>query len=470
LSKISTTRGAGRLPLILITLALGCGGAATFSPASRAADETTDTPGDSTAGLATALGTSVAAIVDAPSTPAAPPAPAAPAPNGGWLDVSTWPLIPVPLIAVDPDSGTTLGVLPVWLHTNEEHEITRIIAPDISYNQYFGVGGHFRVFEYPSPDEQWSVTAGIQERVQRTFDFEFQKGRLRGTNWTVNTSAIYDRSGTARFYGIGNGSVLSNQTTYTASQLLGQAQFGYNFTHAWQFQYTTRVRRMEITPGFLPHLPTIEERYPFERGLGITDEVLNQVAMVYDTRDDTVIPTRGSQVVAYAGVNGHNATISDSIYSMAGVDGRTFMPLPFLLPDTILAAHAAVRYLPSGHDIPFYDLSSIGGGESDIAGQQMLRGFGQGRFVDRDSYAGSIELRHRLFSFDAAASHVDIEITPFIDVGRVSSTIDVDPLSGLHKVVGIGMRGIARPSVVGYVDVGYGTEGVAVFTGINYPF
>jgi hypothetical protein len=24
--------------------------------------------------------------------------------------------------------------------------------------------------------------------------------------------------------------------------------------------------------------------------------------------------------------------------------------------------------------------------------------------------------------------------------------------------------------VVGYVDVGYGTEGAAVFTGLNYPF
>jgi hypothetical protein len=37
-------------------------------------------------------------------------------------------------------------------------------------------------------------------------------------------------------------------------------------------------------------------------------------------------------------------------------------------------------------------------------------------------------------------------------------------------VVGVGIRGIARPSVVGYVDMGYGTEGLAIFTGINYPF
>jgi hemolysin activation/secretion protein len=115
-------------------------------------------------------------------------------------------------------------------------------------------------------------------------------------------------------------------------------------------------------------------------------------------------------------------------------------------------------------------LSSIGGGESDIGGEQLLRGFGQGRFVDRDSFDTTIELRHRAFSFDAAASHVDIEVAPFIDMGEVTSHTGTDPLSGLHKVIGLGVRGIARPSVVGYVDIGYGSEGMAVFTGINYPF
>jgi len=44
------------------------------------------------------------------------------------------------------------------------------------------------------------------------------------------------------------------------------------------------------------------------------------------------------------------------------------------------------------------------------------------------------------------------------------------PIHGLHKVAGVGFRGIARPSVVGYVDIGYGSDGAAVFTGINYPF
>lgn len=470
MTKLSTLRGMGRLPVVTCLLAAACGASFAVSPAARGEDAV-EAMEPSSAGAATALGT-LAAIVDAPSTPTAPPAPAAPTPNGGWLDVSTWPLIPVPEIAVDPDSGTTLGILPTWLHTNDQHEITRIIAPDLTHNPYFGVGGHFRIFEYPSADEQWNIVAGIEERVERSFDYEFQKGRLRDSNWSINTSLIYDRSGTPRFYGIGNHSLLSNQTNYTASQMVAQAQFGYNLNHTWQLQYTMRARRMEITQGTLARIPTIASLYPNVHGLGTTDEVLNQVAVVYDTRDDTTMPTRGTQWEAYAGVTGHNAAISDSVYSMAGIDARTYIPLPSLplLAGTILAAHGAVRYLPSGHEIPFYDLSSIGGGESDIAGQQLLRGFGQGRFVDRNLYSASFELRHHAFSFDAAASHVDIEVTPFVDLGRVSSKIGVDPLSSLHKVVGVGVRGIARPSVVGYVDIGYGTEGLAVFTGINYPF
>ena len=260
-----------------------------------------------------------AADLAAPAPP--PPAPAPPAPaGGGWLDVSTWPVIPVPLIGADPDSGVTLGVLPVWLHTNDQHQITRIVAPDLLHNPYFGVGAHFRVFEYPSTDEQWSVVAGIKERVERDFDYEFQKGRLRETNWSYTSSLIFDRSGVGRFYGYGNSSRGNAVTNFTASQLLGQVQAGYNLNHTWQLQYTLRARRMEITPGTLAHIPTIEAHYPNVHGLGVTNEVLNQIALVYDTRDDATIPSRGSQWVAYVGVNGHDATISDSIYSMAGLD------------------------------------------------------------------------------------------------------------------------------------------------------
>src|ERR1700733_158757 len=135
-----------------------------------------------------------------------------------WFDPSTAPFIPVPEIGVDPNSGTTLGLIPTWVHSDENHEINRIIAPDILYNPYFGFGVHGRIYGYSSADEQWSVVTGIKERVERDFDAEYQVGRSRLDAWSFTTSIIYDRSGVPRFYGIGNGSPEINETNYTNQQ------------------------------------------------------------------------------------------------------------------------------------------------------------------------------------------------------------------------------------------------------------
>ena len=59
---------------------------------------------------------------------------------------------------------------------------------------------------------------------------------------------------------------------------------------------------------------------------------------------------------------------------------------------------------------------------------------------------------------------------PFIDAGKVFSNGPGSVLSDMHTAAGIGVRGVASPYVVGYVDVGYGRGKAEVFTGINYPF
>jgi outer membrane protein assembly factor BamA len=171
--------------------------------------------------------------------------------------------------------------------------------------------------------------------------------------------------------------------------------------------------------------------------------------------------------IAYAGGAARSGLLNDSLYSEAGVDGRNFWPVA---AKTVLAAHVALRYLPSANQVPFWALSSLGGGDSQTGGDQALRGYGQGRFSDRNSFAASAELRRTVFSFDAVSTRVDIEMAPFVDLGRVFSRTGTLPFVQLHHVVGVGFRGIARPFVVGKVDVGYGNEGVAIFTGLNYPF
>ena len=172
------------------------------------------------------------------------------------------------------------------------------------------------------------------------------------------------------------------------------------------------------------------------------------------------------ELIAYGGLASRNGLLNDSMYSEVGADGRIFSPVA---ENTILVAHMAAHYLPTANNVPFWALSNIGGGESVVGGEQPLRGFGAGRFYDRDSFAGSVELRHKFLSFNAT-TQVDVEVTPFIDIGRVFAKTGTFALDQLHYVGGVGFRGIARPFVVGYVDIGYGSEGVAAFTGLNYPF
>jgi hypothetical protein len=422
------------------------------------------------------------AVLLAAATPAAEPSddpnqapapgpilPPAAAPSKGlakWFNPATAPFIPVPLIGVDPDSGTTLGLIPTWVHVGENHEINRIIAPDVLYNPYFGVGAHGRVYGYASGDEQWSIVTGVKQRVERTLDAEYQRGRLRGTRWSFNLSLIYDRSGTPRFFGIGNETPASAETNYTNQQERVQVQAGLNLTHQWQLLYTGRLQVVDVLPGTLDKVASIVSRFG-SLLLGTTTQMLNRVSIIYDTRDDLTVPSSGVQMIAYGGLASRNGLVNDSMYSEVGGDGRAFWPVAH---NTILVGHMAVRYLPTSHSVPFWALSGIGGGESVVGGGQPLRGFGAGRFYDRDSFSTSIEIRRKVYTFDATSTSVDVELTPFIDVGRVFARSSAFSLDQLHHVYGIGFRGIARPFVVGYVDIGYGSEGVAAFTGLNYPF
>jgi hypothetical protein len=384
-----------------------------------------------------------------------------------WFDPDKAPFIPVPEIDVDPDSGVTLGVIPTWLKSDGDGHISRIIAPDVIYSQKFGAGARGRIFDYLSDNSQWTLIAGGKQRVEREFDYEYQAGRLRQDLWSLNLSAVYDRSGTPRFYGIGNRSRVANETNYTLAQKFLQATLGMNISHELQLAYTVRARGLDVERGSLSDVPSIEKLYPNLPGIGTASETLHRLALIYDSRDDITVPTHGGEYVAFAGMAARHGVLNDSLYREFGVDVRHLWDVS---DGNILVAHAALRYVPGHGSVPFWGLSSLGGAQSILADAQPLRGYGSGRFYDRNSFSASAEYRKRVLSFDAVTTRINVEVTPFVDLGKVYAKSDTSPVTHLHTVTGVGFRGIAPPFVVGYVDVGYGSDGAAVFTGINYPF
>ena len=405
-----------------------------------------------------------------PGPPASAVRPAEPTGLSRFFDPATAPILPIPEIDHDPYSGTTLGLIPTYLVNDEHGQIRQIIAPDIIHNEFFGWGARARFFDYPSANTQWFIVAGAKQRVESEFDGEYSAGLLRDDAWSFSLSLVYDRSGSPRFFGIGNDTHLSGESNYTDQQKFIQWSLGRNLSQKLQVGFTNRVRQVQILPGAIAGIPSIQEVYPGTVIRAERREILNRLYVDYDTRDDRITPTRGMEWVGYIGAAAGTDVINGDLYSEAGIDGRKFWGLS---DSSILVGHVALRYMPrTAHtaEIPFWALSSVGGDRAVIGGDQPLRGFGAGRFVDRNSFSASLEWRKRIASINAVGTRIALELAPFLDTGRVFSSAGTDPLSHLHKVGGIGFRGIASPFVVGYVDVGYGSEGAAVFTGLNYPF
>jgi len=385
----------------------------------------------------------------------------------GWLNPSTAPFLPIPEIDIDPDSGKTIGLMPTLLQTAADGTIERIISPDVYRNSYFGWGVGASIYAFPSADTQWSVQSDIEQHVERQVDFNYQTGLLRERPWSFTGQLEYYRDGTPRFFGVGNDTTLADQTNYTSAEELVQAMPGWNLTRHLQVAYLLQTETVKVLPGSIPGIPSIQRRFGAAGSLGTTSMTLNRALLFYDTRDSLTLPTRGVQVIGYAGMAARGGFLNASLYSEAGAEARAYLPFG---ARTVLALHGALRYLLRAHRLPFWALSTIGGDRAYIGGPQPLRGFGLGRFSDRDSSSFSVELREQIASINKFSTPIDLQLAPFVDTGRVFRRTSTDPVSHLHEVVGLGMRGIAPPFIVGYVDVGYGSEGAAVFTGINYPF
>jgi hypothetical protein len=381
-------------------------------------------------------------------------------------DPNSWPFIPVPEVATDPNGGVTYGVLPVWLFTDNKNEISSILAPDINSNSTLGPGGNFRYLAYPSSDTNWYITAGAQETIARKVDLDYQTGREHKKWWSFEGRFFFEKDPTERFFGLGNHSHFGNQSNYTTEQLYGEAIFAINFTDRLQLSMTERPRYVRIQEGGFNSVPSIFQLFPNQKGINGGTEILSQWVMQYDSRDSVDIPRSGQLGRLYYGVADRRFGSSQS-YNRFGGEFREFYSVGERIT---FAGHVFNEYEPAGNEMPFWSQARLGGDESILTDQETLRGYGTGRYIDNNLFVMNVEMRTRVWDKSIFGTHGILELAPFAEAGRVSHNMGYNPFVNLHPVGGIGFRGIAEPFVVGFVDIGWGGEGAAVFSGINYPF
>ena len=149
------------------------------------------------------------------------------------------------------------------------------------------------------------------------------------------------------------------------------------------------------------------------------------------------------------------------MFSRYGIEYRTLIPNQ--TKQYTFVFRGRLEATVGGEEIPFFERSSLGG-------QTTLRGFGVGRFVDDHALVFNVEERIQLFHLRVFGTLTEIETAPFLDVGKVTGTFRYRAFSRYEANPGIGFRAIARPHVVGRVDVATGSEGPVVFAGLDFPF
>lgn len=384
------------------------------------------------------------------------------------LNPYQWPfsLFPVPEVTTDPNGGVTYGIMLAFLFKDQDGHINDIFAPDVNENSELGPGGTLRYFAYPSEDTQWFAVAGAQENIARTIDLNYETGRTHENWWSAEGEFFFEKDPTERFYGIGNESDEGNETNYTTEQLFFRGLLGWNITRDLQLALVTKPRYVRIQDGAFTTLPQIFDLFPKVKGINGGSEFYNELRLTYDTRDSIEMPRSGGLAVLYGG-NADRALASSVSYNRIG--GEVSRYYSFAKRFT-LAMHAYLQYMPAGNETPFWSMGWLGGEHSELYLKETLRGFGTGRFIDNNMSDLNVELRTRVLEASVMGNKGILEVAPFFEAGQVFHNVSDSPVDALHPVGGVGLRALAEPFVVAYLDVGWGGEGTAIFTGIDYPF
>ena len=138
--------------------------------------------------------------------------------------------------------------------------------------------------------------------------------------------------------------------------------------------------------------------------------------------------------------------------------------LPIVMDTWTHVTRATWHGVSSDHVTPFWELPTLGGATN-------LRGFGVGRFTDDHYLLFTAEERVRAVDFEVRNNRLTFEIAAFLDVGRVYGRGDGLTADDWQFVPGLGLRLVLPDSgIVARGDFGYGSDGLAVFIVLGYPF
>jgi hypothetical protein len=381
-------------------------------------------------------------------------APAARADCAGDHELKT---IPLPVWATSPNEGSTWGVMPVFLRVCAADQSTEwLLAPSVTWNSVIHLTGSLRFYDYPDPDTVASVIASASTRINHRLVGRWQRLPAADGAWTDEAALGMERSAFARFFGLGPDAPASAQTSYTSARVVASERRGRNLIDHLNAGIVVGFERDAIEDRGVPGLPLAPERFPGVPGMRGSTVLWQGLDLRYDDRVGGDYAEQGVRLEASLAVI--EGLVRSPTFVRGGAQARGVVPELAWLSGAARAMWTAV----SDPGAPFYLQSGLGGSFA-------LRGFPDGRFVDRQAWTIEGEQRIRLVQTHLLGVAVDWRADPFIAVGQVFRDLG-SALSHPRLTGGVGLRAVVHPRMVGRVDLASGGEGISVYVEIGYPY
>lgn len=199
------------------------------------------------------------------------------------------------------------------------------------------------------------------------------------------------------------------------SGILARASLSYGFTPDASLGLSLRYLNTDINPA-VPGLPPIPP--PFDQFLNVEIANLGFVGK-WDTRDDTIYPTKGFILTGEASRGYTLAGVTDD-YSKGFVNfTHYFRPFDRAVIATRLSTCAV------SSDTPFFDQCSLGTTDG-------FRGFSATQFLDLRSASAQVEYRQQFTNRLGGIA--------FAGIGQVGPQFNELAIGGTHSAYGIGVR------------------------------
>jgi outer membrane protein assembly factor BamA len=341
-----------------------------------------------------------------------------------------------------------------------EGRVRSIIAPSVTWNEIRGVTGTFRYFLYASALERLELIGSYSEKIDREARIQYKNLDVFGGRFHTDVQFLHERVSSVRFFGIGPSSLKVDETNMTLEQTGGYAIFGVNITPTMRLSLGETLVRYDVERGGIPGLPFTGDRFPDLPGIQGATIHAQRVAFIHDSRDSLTTPTGGLFLSLFAEAS-TELLGSDGDYIKSGVEARYLRP--FLDRRIILVLRGLLEGTSGDSNTPFQVLPTLGGVDT-------LRGFGENRFYGDSRILFNVELRAKVFRMRIFGVDAEFEVAPFVDIGKVFNSRGQFLDNPFEVTPGVGLRGLAPPSVVGHVEIAYSREGAAIYVGLDYPF